>query len=70
MKTVKSLRQAGIGLVLAMLLTAGSAAKGWAQAGSNDAQIQADVTKALDNKRFKDVQIGVQDGVEIGRAHV
>ena len=53
----------GIGFVLAMFLLAGSAAKGWAQAGSNDAQIQADVTKALDNKRFKDVQIGVQDGV-------
>jgi osmotically-inducible protein OsmY len=28
-----------------------------------DTQIQADVAKALDNKRFKDVKIAVQDGV-------
>ena len=31
--------------------------------GSSDSQIQADVTKALDNKRFKDVKVQVQDGV-------
>src|SRR5579872_4753724 len=31
-------------------------------AGNSDAQIQADVTKALDNSRFKDVKIAVQDG--------
>jgi hyperosmotically inducible periplasmic protein len=31
--------------------------------GQNDAQIQADVTKALDNKRFKDVKTQVQNGV-------
>ncbi|CAN5644493.1 hypothetical protein BH10ACI4_BH10ACI4_30020 [soil metagenome] len=36
----------------------------WAQAaGGNDAQIQADVTKALDNKKFKDVKSTVQNGV-------
>ncbi len=29
---------------------------------SNDAQIQADVMKALDNKRFKDVKASVHDG--------
>jgi len=41
------------------------AAKGVAQAPENqqDAQIQADVTKALDNKKFKDVKIAVQNGV-------
>ncbi len=39
------------------------AARGVAQGGSNDAQIQADVTKALDNKRFKDVKARVQNGV-------
>jgi hyperosmotically inducible protein len=31
--------------------------------GPNDAQIQAEVTKALDNKRFKDVKSSVQNGV-------
>jgi len=30
---------------------------------NNDAQIQADVMKALDNKRFKDVKASVQNGV-------
>ena len=29
----------------------------------NDAQIQADVMKSLDNKRFKDVKASVQNGV-------
>ncbi len=36
--------------------------KGFAQ-GPQDAQIQSDVTKALDNKRFKDVKVAVQNGV-------
>lgn len=31
--------------------------------GPNDAQIQAEVTKALDSKRFKDVKSSVQNGV-------
>ncbi|NYF79752.1 BON domain-containing protein [Granulicella arctica] len=31
--------------------------------GPNDTQIQADVTKILDNKRFKDVKSGVQNGI-------
>jgi osmotically-inducible protein OsmY len=30
---------------------------------SQDAEIQADVAKALDNKKFKDVQVAVQNGV-------
>ena len=45
------------------------AASGWAQAtagsvggGSNDAQVQAEVVKALDSKRFKDVKADVKDG--------
>jgi hyperosmotically inducible protein len=33
--------------------------------GANDAQIQADVAKALDNKRFQDVKSSVQNGVVI-----
>ncbi len=51
-------------------LTLLPAAPGWAQAttsatgsGPNDAQIQADVLKTLDNKRFKDVKAAVADGV-------
>jgi hyperosmotically inducible protein len=63
MKIVKSGRSIWIGFIVAMFLMAGSAAKGRAQGGGNDAQIQADVAKALDNKRFKDVQVSVQDGV-------
>jgi osmotically-inducible protein OsmY len=31
--------------------------------GSPDIQIQADVTKALDNQKFKDVKVAVQNGV-------
>jgi osmotically-inducible protein OsmY len=31
--------------------------------GANDAPLQAEVMKALDNKRFKDVKVSVQNGV-------
>lgn len=34
-----------------------------AQGGPNDSQIQADVQKALDNKRFKDVKSSVSNGI-------
>jgi osmotically-inducible protein OsmY len=57
---MKSTRIAG--LLVAVLLIFGTVAKGVAQ-GNNDAQIQADVTKALDNKRFKNVKSEVQNGV-------
>lgn len=60
MKFRKNIKIAG--LLVALLLTFGSIAKGVAQ-GANDAQIQADVTKALDNKRFKNVKSQVQNGV-------
>src|ERR1700716_290619 len=60
MRTMKSTRIAG--LLVAVLLIFGTVAKGVAQ-GNNDAQIQADVTKALDNKRFKNVKSEVQNGV-------
>jgi osmotically-inducible protein OsmY len=36
---------------------------GQAQAQSSDAAIQADVTKALDNKKFADVKESVQNGI-------
>jgi hyperosmotically inducible periplasmic protein len=56
---------AGIGVLTAILLW-GVPAANWtagaqAPAGANDAQIQAEVQKALDNKRFKGVQATVQD---------
>ena len=52
-----------VGLLgLAGVLVFGSAV-GLAQAGAHDAQIQADVMKALDNKRFKDVKVSTQDGI-------
>ena len=49
-------------LVLASVLVFSSSMT-LAQAGGNDAQIQADVTKALDNKRFKDVKVSTADGI-------
>jgi hyperosmotically inducible protein len=53
-------RAVSLGL-MSLLLIMGTA-RGVAQ-GSNDAQIQGDVMKALDNKRFKDVKVAVQSGV-------
>jgi hyperosmotically inducible protein len=55
-------RRAGL-LGLAGVLMFGEVTSGTAQSGSNDAQIQADVTKALNNKQFKDVKASVQNGV-------
>jgi osmotically-inducible protein OsmY len=53
-----------MGLVgLAVVLMLGGIARATAQGGANDAQIEADVAKALDNKRFKDVKISVNNGV-------
>jgi osmotically-inducible protein OsmY len=51
------------GVLMAGVLLFTGPAKAMAQGGSNDAQIQADVTKALDNKRFKDVKASVHNGV-------
>ena len=61
-----SLRVTGI-LMVGVLLFAGPA-KATAQGssnggGQNDAQIQADVMKSLESKRFKDVQASVKNGV-------
>lgn len=36
-----------------------------AQSGASDAQVQADVSKALENKRFKDVRVKVHDGTVV-----
>jgi hyperosmotically inducible protein len=65
----KSLRFAGL-LGLSWGLMFGGHSVGWSQntadaakSGPNDAQIQAEVMKALDNKRFKDIKSSVQNGV-------
>jgi len=50
-------------LMLGLLSVGAAKAIGQAPANPQDAQIQADVVKALDNKRFKDVKTAVQDGV-------
>jgi hyperosmotically inducible periplasmic protein len=69
MKMKTSLKVAGC-VVLAGILTFGGDCPGRAQStagtvgqGPSDGQIQAQVMKALDNKRFKDVKVSVQNGV-------
>jgi hyperosmotically inducible protein len=57
-----NVRRAGL-LVLAAVLAVAGSVRVLAQDGGNDGQIQADVMKALDNKRFKDVKVSVHDGV-------
>ena len=52
-------------LILALLSVGATKAVAQAPANPQDAQIQADVAKALDNKRFKDVKTAVHDGVVI-----
>ena len=61
MKTRMQRTAVAVGLGLVLGLAPG--ARTWAQgSGPNDAQIQAEVTKALDNKRFKDVKAAVNNG--------
>jgi hyperosmotically inducible periplasmic protein len=63
MNGVMSVRRAG-SFVLAGTMMFLGAGRGWAASpGESDAQIQADVMKSLDNKRFKDVKASVHDGV-------
>ncbi len=52
----------GLGLSLGVLPQASALAQ-TGGSGPNDAQIQSDVTKSLDNKRFKDVKTSVNNGV-------
>src|SRR5260370_28864130 len=66
MNWMTSMRRAGLLSLAGVLLFAGPAkarAQGGSNNGQNDAQIQADVMKSLDNKRFKDVKASVQNGV-------
>jgi hyperosmotically inducible periplasmic protein len=62
MNCVTSVRRAFFLGLAAVLLFAGVASS-VAQNGANDAQIQAEVMKTLDSKRFKDVKASVQGGV-------
>jgi hyperosmotically inducible periplasmic protein len=64
----KSAARLSLAAVAGLLLVAGGigvaqAPAGAAGSGPNDAQIQAEVTKALDNKQFKGVKSTVQSGV-------
>jgi hyperosmotically inducible protein len=61
MNRMAGVRQVGL-LALAGLLAFAGSGMSLAQAPS-DAQIQADVMKSLDNKRFKDVKVTVRNGV-------
>lgn len=53
----------GRAVVLALMMISLPMIRANAQANPQDAQIQADVAKALDNKKFKDVKVAVQDGI-------
>src|ERR1700733_2029504 len=62
MNGIAVVRRAGL-LVLAGVLALAGSMRVLAQDGGNDGQVQADVMKALDNKRFKDVKVSVHNGV-------
>src|SRR3984885_12671623 len=64
MNGIAVVRRAGLVVLVGVLAVAGSM-RVLAQDGGNDGQVQADVMKALDNKRFKDVKISVQNGVVV-----
>jgi osmotically-inducible protein OsmY len=59
---MSNVRRAGL-LVLAAVLAVAGSIRVLAQDGGNDAQVQAEVMKALDNKRFKDVKVSVHNDV-------
>jgi len=70
MRNMRRARLLGVsGVLMAGVLLFAGPAKAMAQGGSNDAQndeqIQADVMKTLDSKRFKDVKASVKNGVVI-----
>jgi osmotically-inducible protein OsmY len=52
-----------MGVLMAGVLLFAGPARAIAQNGQNDGQIQADVMKALENKRFQDVKASVKNGV-------
>ncbi len=65
---MKYVRFAGVlGVAFGLMLAGTQSGVAQAQASANvsgqDAEIQADVAKALDNKKFKDVKVSSQNGV-------
>jgi hyperosmotically inducible periplasmic protein len=63
MKWLKRFRRAVLVSFAALSIVAGVAQSAPGNKVANDAEIQADVMKALDNERFKDVKASVQNGV-------
>jgi hyperosmotically inducible periplasmic protein len=64
MNVRKSFKAAGVAVFVLGLVAGGSVrARAQAADGPNDAQIQVDVAKALDNKKFANVKTAVQNGV-------
>jgi osmotically-inducible protein OsmY len=55
-------RRAALPGLIAVMMVAG-ALKGMAQSSTADQQLQADVMKALENKRFSNVKVSVKNGV-------
>jgi osmotically-inducible protein OsmY len=60
---LKKMKDAAVLLLFPLFLAHPNSFAQTVTASPQDAAIQADVTKALDNKRFKDVSIAVQNGV-------
>lgn len=65
---VKRMRTTLVAALMAVLFLAGNSisfaqAPASPAAGTQDAAIEADVSKVLDNKRFKDVKVAVQNGM-------
>ncbi len=63
MNVTKSMKTAGLMVLVLALVVGAVRARAQAASGASDAQIQADVAKALDNKRFANVKTSVQNGV-------
>lgn len=62
-RILKTAGTPGLALVLLVGGAVAAQAQGATAMGANDAQIQTDVTKSLDNKKFKDVKSTVQSGI-------
>jgi hyperosmotically inducible protein len=63
-KVLKTTKFFVLALALMLGVSTSSSTYAWAQgAGSDDTQIQTDINKALDNKKFKDVKASVQNGI-------
>ena len=66
MNWIMNIRRTGLLALAGVFLFVGQAkatAQGGSNASQNDAQIESDVMKSLENKRFKDVKASVKNGV-------